>query len=149
MVWRVGLIAMDHPAGGTRSATEGVRRAKLYVNVLGQGGWMTAYGLQLEVLAGGDPLRAERLTRDLQEVLHSNQALAAAGISIITAPPAPPRSGAKGTFETVLTLLAAAAPYAQPAADVLTSAIRQWCSGTDESRFGFGTETVALTALAI
>jgi hypothetical protein len=84
--------------------------------------------LLLEVSAGGDPLRKERLTRDLQNVLQSDQALAAAGVSVIVAPPPPAPPGAKGTFEAVLTLLAAGAPYAQPAADVLTSAIEKWCS---------------------
>jgi|SRR4051812_26957716 hypothetical protein len=89
---------------------------------------MGAPKLLLEVLAGGDPLREERLTRDLQDVLQSDQALAAARVSIVAAPPPPAHPDAKGTFEAVLTLLAAGAPYAQPAADILTSAIERWCS---------------------
>jgi hypothetical protein len=89
---------------------------------------MGASGVQLEVSAGGDPLREERLTRDLHEALIADEALAAAGVSVTPAPPPPPPPGSKGTVETVVTLLLAGAPYAQPAADLLTSAIKEWCS---------------------
>jgi hypothetical protein len=89
---------------------------------------MGASELLLEVSAGGDPLREERLTRDLHNVLQSDQALVAAGVSVVVAPAPPAPPGVKGSFEAVLTLMAAGAPYAQPAADVLRSAIEKWCS---------------------
>jgi hypothetical protein len=63
---------------------------------------MGASELLLEVSAGGDPLREERLTRDLQNVLQSDQVLAAAGVSVVAAPPPPAHPGAKGTFEARL-----------------------------------------------
>ena len=89
---------------------------------------MGASGVQLEVSAGGDPLREERLTRDLHKALIADEALAAAGVSVTPAPPPPPRPGSKGTVETLVTLLLAGAPYAQPTADILTSAIEKWCA---------------------
>jgi hypothetical protein len=84
--------------------------------------------LQLEVLAGGDPLRQERLIHDLHEHLVADESLAAAGVTIAPAPPLPARRSKKGTVETVVALLVAGAPYAQPVADVLTAALEKWCS---------------------
>jgi hypothetical protein len=84
--------------------------------------------LQLEVLAGGDPLRQERLIRNLQEHLMADERLSATGVTIVPAPPPPARPGTKGTVETIAMLLVAGAPYAQPVADVLTAALEKWCS---------------------
>jgi len=84
--------------------------------------------VRLEVLAGGDPLRQERLTRELYNALATDTVLAGTDIKVSSAPPAAVLPGSKGTVETVIALLVAGAPYAQPAADVLTSAIERWYS---------------------
>lgn len=82
--------------------------------------------LRVQVLAGSDPLRIERLTDDLLNALVGSD-ITRAGITIspvgrTTGP------GGKGTLETVVALLVAGAPYAQPAAEVLTAAIQGWCA---------------------
>ena len=84
--------------------------------------------VRLEVLARGDPLRQERLTCELYNVLATDNALAGTDIKVSSAPPAAALPGSKGTVETIIALLVAGVPYAQPAADVLTSAIERWCS---------------------
>ncbi len=79
--------------------------------------------LQLEVGAGDDVLRQERLTRDLRDELVTQ-----AGIDVAFGTPADPSGeGRKGTVETVLTLIATITALGRPAAQVLVTAIQEWC----------------------
>ena len=82
--------------------------------------------LRVQVLAGSDPLRIERLTDDLLSTLAASD-ITRAGLTISpvgrTTEP-----GSKGNLEAVVALLVAGAPYAQPAAEVLTAAIQGWCA---------------------
>jgi hypothetical protein len=79
--------------------------------------------LQLEVRAGSDVLRHERLTRDLWDELAVLD-----GVDIVFgAAAAPIGEGRKGTVETVLTLVATITALRRPVAQVLVTAIQEWC----------------------
>jgi hypothetical protein len=79
--------------------------------------------LRLEVGAGDDVLRQERLTRELRDAL-----VTLAGIDVaFGAPAGPSGEGRKGTVETVLTLIATITALGRPAAQVLITAIQEWC----------------------
>jgi Effector Associated Constant Component 1 len=83
--------------------------------------------LQLELRSGGDRLRLERLTRELLDHLNGDPDVTHAGLTVTPSPPAPPNAGSKGVVDTAVVLLVAGAPYAQPAADALSTAIQSWC----------------------
>jgi hypothetical protein len=83
--------------------------------------------LQIELCSGGDRLRVERLTRELLDHLNGDLDVIDAGLTITPAPPTPPDAGSKGVVDTAVVLLVAGAPYAQPAADALSTAIQSWC----------------------
>ncbi len=79
--------------------------------------------LQIEVGAGDDVLRQERLTRELRDKL-----AALDGIDVaFGASAGPSGEGRKGTVETVLTLIATITALGRPAAQVLVTAIQEWC----------------------
>lgn len=80
--------------------------------------------LQLEVVAGSDVLRHERLTRDLCDDLST---LSGVNVSFEAAA-APSGEGRKGTMATVLTLIATITTMGRPAAQVLIAAIQEWCA---------------------
>lgn len=82
--------------------------------------------LRLEVGAGDDVLRQERLTRELRDAL-----VTLAGIDVaFGAPAGPSGEGRKGTVETVLTLIATITALGRPAAQVLITASRSGVFGT-------------------
>lgn len=77
----------------------------------------------MEVGAGDDVLRQERLTRDLRDELATLDGIDFAfGTSAV-----PSGGGRKGTVETVLMLIATIAALGRPAAQVLVTAIQEWC----------------------
>lgn len=88
--------------------------------------------MHVEVLAGSDPVRIERLTHNLLDTLSTSD-VSRAGVTIspVTRAAGP---GSKGTLEAVIALLVAGAPYAQPAAEVLTAAIQGWCARDRRAR---------------
>lgn len=80
--------------------------------------------LLLEVSAGGDVLRQERLTRDLRDEL-----TALDGIDVaFGVPDGSSGEGRKGTLETTVALIATIATLRGPTAQVLVTAIREWCA---------------------
>ena len=79
--------------------------------------------LRLEVSGAGDVLRQERLTRDLRDEL-----AALGGIDVaFGAPNGPSGEGRKGTLEAAVALIAAVATLGRPTAQVLVTAIQEWC----------------------
>ncbi|MFE2380835.1 hypothetical protein [Streptomyces misionensis] len=81
---------------------------------------------RLEVLAGGDTLRQERLTRNLQDAL---QRAGAADTTFLTAEEGAPRhDGRKGGVVSEITALGVAAAAARPASRVLIELIKEWCA---------------------
>ncbi|MGA5818818.1 hypothetical protein ACPC54_13290 [Kitasatospora sp. NPDC094028] len=80
---------------------------------------------RLEVLAGGDTLRQERLTRDLQDALRR---AGAPETAYLTAETAPANDGRKGGALTEITALGLAAAAARPASRVLIELIKEWCA---------------------
>ncbi len=79
--------------------------------------------LWLEVGAGNDVLRHERLTRNLRDELAVLDGVDVA----LGAAAAPSGEGRKGTVETALTLIATITVLGRPAAQVLVTAIQAWC----------------------
>lgn len=77
---------------------------------------------RVEVLAGGDPLREERLTRSLRDDLAQMEEL-----SVDFARASPGAPGSKGGALTDLALVVAALVSSKPLANVLTIAITEWC----------------------
>lgn len=77
---------------------------------------------RIEVLAGGDPLRGERLTRSLRDDLVQ--------LDEVSVDFASGASGAPGNKSGALTELALIAGLvsSKPLAGVLTTAISEWCS---------------------
>lgn len=84
---------------------------------------MTArFAARLEVLAGGDALRRERLTRSLRDDLAHID-----GLDLTLAPAsAAAQQGSKGAVESTVAILVAAAPLVRPTADLLKAAITGW-----------------------
>ncbi|WP_042390394.1 hypothetical protein [Streptacidiphilus melanogenes] len=83
-----------------------------------------SHRLSLEVLAGGDALRQEQLTVDLQGELRK-----ADGWEIeFREGFAPDSDGRKGIGSGDLSLWAACAAAARPAANVLVTLIKEWCA---------------------
>ncbi|WP_404869348.1 hypothetical protein ACI1MP_22440 [Kitasatospora griseola] len=80
---------------------------------------------RLEVLAGGDTLRQERLTRDLQDTLHR---AGAPETAYLTAGAAPTDDGRKGGALTEITALGLAAAATRPASRVLIELVKEWCA---------------------
>lgn len=78
---------------------------------------------QLEVGAGDDVLRHERLTRDLRDELAMLD-----GVDVsFGAVAASSGEGRKGAVETVLALIVTITALGRPAAHVLVTAIQEWC----------------------
>ncbi|MFH8338984.1 hypothetical protein [Streptomyces sp. AM6-12] len=81
---------------------------------------------RLEVLAGGDTLRQERLTRDLHDAL---QRAGAAEPTFLTAEEgAPTHDDRKGGVVSEITALGVAAAAVRPASRVLIELIKEWCA---------------------
>lgn len=84
-------------------------------------------GLQLSLDAGGDPVRNDRLLRDLHRELAGVRDVDSAGIEIRRAPRGRALdAGAKGSADVLAALLVLGPIYAQPTAEVLCTAIRSW-----------------------
>ncbi|AUS81091.1 hypothetical protein C1701_25215 [Actinoalloteichus sp. AHMU CJ021] len=78
---------------------------------------------RVAVLAGGDPLREERLTRSLRDDLTRVE-----GTSVdFTSGSSSGLPGSKGGNLTNVALLVAALAASKPLANVLVTAIREWC----------------------
>lgn len=83
------------------------------------------HGLQLSLDAGGDPVRNDRLLRNLHQALARD--VDSAGIEIHRAPDGrAPDAGAKGSADVLAALVVLGPIYARPAAEVLCTAIRSW-----------------------
>ncbi|MBV9313478.1 MAG: hypothetical protein JO100_06930 [Pseudonocardia sp.] len=88
---------------------------------------------RIQALAGGDPLREERLSRSLRDAL--------VGLDGVTADLAIEREkhrekhlgGSKGATVADLSLLVAVAVSAKPAWELLTTAVKEWCA-TERNR---------------
>ncbi|MGW1197726.1 hypothetical protein ACWD4B_18090 [Streptomyces sp. NPDC002536] len=78
---------------------------------------------RIEVLAGGDTLRQERLTRALHEELLKTDGVTAGFVD----PAAPAGNGRKGGAAGDVALWAAVGAAARPASQVLITAIKEWC----------------------
>ena len=78
----------------------------------------------IEVLAGGDTLRQERLTRALHDVLVNVDGLTA---GFVDSAPAAGGDGRKGGTAGDVALWAAVGAAARPASQVLITVIREWC----------------------
>lgn len=80
--------------------------------------------VRLEVSAGGDVLRQERLTRDLRDELTALE-----GIDIaFGAPDDPGGEDHKGTLETAVALIVTITTLRGPITQLLVTAIREWCA---------------------
>jgi hypothetical protein len=97
---------------------------------------------RLEVLAGGDALRRERLTRSLRDDLAHID-----GLDLNLAPSSAAAHGSKGAVESTVAILVAAAPFARPTADLLKAAITGWLQRDRRTvlRATVGDTTVELT----
>lgn len=83
---------------------------------------MTAqFVARLEVLAGGDALRRERLTRSLRDDLAHID-----GLDFKLAPASTAARWSKGAVESTVAILVAAAPFGRPTADLLKATITGW-----------------------
>lgn len=80
--------------------------------------------LQVEIIAGSDVLRHERLTRDLYDELSTLDGFYVA----FGAAAALAGEGRKGTVETVLPLIVTFTALGRPTAQVLITAIQEWCA---------------------
>ncbi|SOB89033.1 hypothetical protein [Streptomyces sp. 1331.2] len=80
---------------------------------------------RLEVLAGGDTLRQERLTRDLQDALRR---AGTPETAYLTAETTPADDGRKGGALSEITALGLAAAAARPASRILIELIKEWCA---------------------
>ncbi|MEY8040027.1 hypothetical protein AB8O55_11530 [Saccharopolyspora cebuensis] len=78
---------------------------------------------QVRVLAGGDPLREERLTRSLRDELAELE-----GVSVGFSSGAASSRGSKAGPLTDLVLAVAVLASSKPLAGVLTTAITEWCA---------------------
>lgn len=84
-------------------------------------------GVELSLNAGGDPVRNDRLLRELHQELAGARDVDSAGIEIHRAPGGRAAdAGAKGSADVLAALLVLGPIYAQPAAEVLCTAIRSW-----------------------
>lgn len=104
---------------------------------------MTArFAARLEVLAGGDALRRERLTRSLRDDLAHID-----GLDLKLVPDSAPAPGSKGAVESTVAILVAAAPLARPTANLLKTAITGWLQRDRRTvlRATVGDSTVELT----
>ncbi|MDP9849786.1 effector-associated constant component EACC1 [Streptosporangium lutulentum] len=81
--------------------------------------------MRLEVLAGGDTVRQERLTRTLHEKLAETD-----GIAVEFAVPqaAPAGDGRKAGITADVILWVTVAASARPASQLLITAIKEWCA---------------------
>ncbi len=80
---------------------------------------------QLEVLAGGDALRQERLTQGLLEALKDADGITAGYVDV----EAPGGDGRKGGGTTDMALwVAGIAGVAGPASKVLVAVVKEWCA---------------------
>ncbi|MEZ0064961.1 hypothetical protein ABIA32_000949 [Streptacidiphilus sp. MAP12-20] len=99
--------------------------------------------LSLEVLAGGDALRQERLTTDLRGALRK-----ADGWEIEFREGTAPNSGdRKGVSSGDLSLWAVAVAAARPAANILITLIKEWCARDRHRKveITFGNDSVVIT----
>ncbi|MDQ2882066.1 MAG: hypothetical protein M3Y48_12805 [Actinomycetota bacterium] len=104
---------------------------------------MTArFAARLEVLAGGDALRRERLTRLLRDDLAHID-----GLDLKLAPASAAAQGSKGAVESTVAILVAAAPFGRPTADLLKAVITGWLQRDRRTvlRATVGDRTVELT----
>ena len=81
---------------------------------------------RLEVLADGDTLRQERLTRDLQDALQ--RASVSDATFLTTDGGAPTPDGHKGGAVSEIIALGVAAAAVRPASRVLIELIKEWCA---------------------
>lgn len=104
---------------------------------------MTArFAARLEVLAGGDALRRERLTRSLRDDLAHID-----GLDLKLAPASTAAQGSKGAVESTVAILVTAAPLARPTADLLKATLTGWLQRDRRTvlRATVGDSTVELT----
>lgn len=78
---------------------------------------------RIEVLADGDPLRSERLTRSLRDDLVQLDE-----VSVDFASGTSDTPGSKGGALTELALIVAGMASSKPLAGVLTTTISEWCN---------------------
>ncbi|MEU0519098.1 hypothetical protein [Streptosporangium sp. NPDC006007] len=80
--------------------------------------------VRLEVLAGGDGLRQERLTRELRDELARVN-----GVTVeFAAAQAVPESGRKGGTAAEMVLWVTVAASARPVSQMLITVIKEWCA---------------------
>lgn len=92
---------------------------------------MSDHELTVTVNAGSDPRRRERAVQDLRVALVDDPAVTRTGIAVTRVPGHPAPDGAKGTVELVGaagTLAVLGQWYAPHVADVLKTAIQEWCA---------------------
>ena len=81
---------------------------------------------RLEVLADGDTLRQERLTRDLLDILQRNGVSETTFLAAVEG--APTHEGHKSGALSEITALGVAAAAVRPASRVLIELIKEWCA---------------------
>ncbi|RLV08239.1 hypothetical protein CTZ27_05275 [Streptomyces griseocarneus] len=81
-------------------------------------------GWRMEVLAGGDILRQERLTWQLHDALVNTDGLTVGFME----PATPAADGSKGGVLGDVALWAAVGTAARPVSQVLITAIKEWCA---------------------
>lgn len=80
--------------------------------------------VRLEVLAGGDGLRQERLTRELRDELARID-----GVTVeFAAVQAAPGSGHKGAMTAEVALWVTIAASARPVSQLLITVVKEWCA---------------------
>lgn len=101
----------------------------------------TSWTARFEVVAS-DALRRERLLRSLRDEL-----VAVDDVEVNLASSPPPQPGGKGAIESTAAILVAAAPLAQPTAEVLKATITGWLQRDRRTvlRATVGDRTVELT----
>jgi hypothetical protein len=102
--------------------------------------------LRLEVVAGADPLRLERLTEDLRTTISNDKTLRSAGV-VAQRPMGSSHAGSKGSAQDVATILLETAPFALPVLSALADVIGRWCARDRRStvRISHGDRSMEIT----